>query len=346
MIVKNEEAVLERCIKSALGIFDELIIVDTGSSDNTKKIAKKYTDKVYDFVWVNDFSAARNHSFSKASKQYIMWLDADDIILPKHKDSLIALKSSLDSSYDIVALKYDVAPSLQSTRERIFKRSKNYHWCDPVHEYIPLIGNIFYADIAINHAPYKREAAHSNRNIKIYESELAKKGDLTPRGKYYYARELKDHQKWSKAIKWFNLFLKENKGWREDNIAACYNLAICYNRKKEPQKALDALMRSFNYDAPRAEICCQIGYHYKDKGDYKAAMSWFEVALNLPLPNNSGFILKDYLVFIPAIELAVCFDRLKQYDKANAYNEIAGKANPQSSQYLKNKKYFSAKIVM
>ena len=55
MIVKNEEKVLARCLDSIADLMDEIIIVDTGSSDNTKEIAKKYTDKIYDFAWIDDF---------------------------------------------------------------------------------------------------------------------------------------------------------------------------------------------------------------------------------------------------------------------------------------------------
>ena len=60
MIVKNEEKVLSRCLDSVKDAVDEIIIVDTGSEDNTKNIASQYTDKIYDFKWVYDFSAARN----------------------------------------------------------------------------------------------------------------------------------------------------------------------------------------------------------------------------------------------------------------------------------------------
>ena len=81
MIVKDEEDVLARCLESAADTADEIIIVDTGSADATKEIARRYTDKVYDFAWTDDFSAARNFSFSKAEMEYCMWLDADDILL-------------------------------------------------------------------------------------------------------------------------------------------------------------------------------------------------------------------------------------------------------------------------
>ena len=72
MIVKDEEDVLERCLECAKNIADEIVIVDTGSKDRTKDIANKYTDKVYDFDWWNDFSKARNYAFSKATKEYFL----------------------------------------------------------------------------------------------------------------------------------------------------------------------------------------------------------------------------------------------------------------------------------
>src|SRR5690625_4581747 len=71
MIVKNEEKVLERCLESIHGIADEIVIVDTGSTDKTKEIATKYTDKLYDFKWINDFSKARNYAASKAIGEWI-----------------------------------------------------------------------------------------------------------------------------------------------------------------------------------------------------------------------------------------------------------------------------------
>jgi len=78
MIVKDEEDALARCLDSV--DVDEIIIVDTGSTDSTKKIARKYTDKVFDFRWKNDFSDARNFSISKATSDWILVLDADEVI--------------------------------------------------------------------------------------------------------------------------------------------------------------------------------------------------------------------------------------------------------------------------
>ena len=86
MIVRDEEDVLERCLSSVADLVDEIIIVDTGSQDRTREIARKFTDHVLEFPWVDDFAAARNFSFSQAACEYSMWLDADDVIdLPERE---------------------------------------------------------------------------------------------------------------------------------------------------------------------------------------------------------------------------------------------------------------------
>ena len=94
MIVKNEEDVLERCLKSVAGLVDEIIIVDTGSTDRTREIATHFTNQIFDFPWQDDFSAARNEAFSHASMDYCMWLDADDVFLEEDQKAFLNLKDS------------------------------------------------------------------------------------------------------------------------------------------------------------------------------------------------------------------------------------------------------------
>lgn len=72
MIVKNEEDVLARCMESVSGIFDQIVIVDTGSTDRTREIASRYADLVADYVWHDDFAAARNYAFSLSECDYVM----------------------------------------------------------------------------------------------------------------------------------------------------------------------------------------------------------------------------------------------------------------------------------
>ena len=95
MIVKNEQKVLQRCLESLKGLYEELIIVDTGSTDNTKKIASAYTDKIYDFVWIDDFSAARNFAFSLCTQQYIYTVDADEVLDETNRNKFLILKQNI-----------------------------------------------------------------------------------------------------------------------------------------------------------------------------------------------------------------------------------------------------------
>ena len=94
MIVKNEQEMIEQCLASIKHVVDEINIVDTGSTDRTKEIVAAYTDRIFDFKWKDDFGAARNYSFSKATKDYILWLDADDILLQEDANKLKELKKT------------------------------------------------------------------------------------------------------------------------------------------------------------------------------------------------------------------------------------------------------------
>lgn len=109
MIVKDEEAVMARCLKSVQGFADEIVIVDTGSADRTKEIAAGFTEQIYSIPWEDDFAAARNFAFSKGTGDYLFWLDADDVILEEELHKLKGLKERLDQEQpDVVMMKYAV----------------------------------------------------------------------------------------------------------------------------------------------------------------------------------------------------------------------------------------------
>jgi cellulose synthase/poly-beta-1,6-N-acetylglucosamine synthase-like glycosyltransferase len=82
MIVKNEEKSLDNCLKSIKDIADEIIIVDTGSTDRTVEAAKRYTDKIYFHPWEDSFSKARNQVLAYAACDWIFQIDADEVLAP------------------------------------------------------------------------------------------------------------------------------------------------------------------------------------------------------------------------------------------------------------------------
>ena len=106
MIVKNEAAVLRRCLSSVADLMDEIIIVDTGSDDNTKEIAAEFTDQIYDYAWTDDFAAARNFAFSKATMEYIYSADADEVVDEENRIRFRQLKQVLMPEVEIVQMYY------------------------------------------------------------------------------------------------------------------------------------------------------------------------------------------------------------------------------------------------
>lgn len=349
MILKNEEVVISRCLESIADLVDEIIIVDTGSTDRTKEIAAKYTTKIYSFPWIDDFGAARNYSFSKAVMEYCMWMDADDILEVSEKDKFFQLKKTLEPSTDIVMMKYNTSfdeagnPLFSYFRERWIKNDARYRWIGEVHEVIPPVGNIIYSEIALSHK--KLHASDPDRNLKIYQKLIAENKPLDPRQQYYYGRELYYHELYEEAITVFLKFLGLPDGWVENKIEACSLCAKCYYKLKQDDLALQILLRSLEFDKPRAELCCDIGKHFLERSNYQNAIYWYEAAVNTKRDDQAGgFILPDCYDYIPFLQLCVCYDRMGNREKALEYNEKAGKCKSNSEAYLYNKRYFQSKF--
>ncbi len=343
MIVRDEEDVLGRCLRCVEGIADEIVIVDTGSQDRTKEIAAGFTERIYDFPWQDDFAAARNFSFSKGVMDYILWLDADDVIDAENQQKLRACKPLLDA--DVVMMPYHVAfdaqgqPTFTYERERLLRRACGFRWEGAVHEVIVPAGRVVHSDIAICH---RKERVHDpDRNLRIFEGLLARGAVLDARQQFYYARELYYHGRYAQALTAFDVFLHNPEGWVENRMDACLQAAGCCMAMDRREEALQYLFRSFLWDVPRAEICCEIGRLMMENGQMEAAVYWYECALHAELhPENGGFCQADCHDYIPLMQLCVLHDRMGNRRLARAYNERAGRIKPRDRNFLRNRQYF------
>ena len=345
MIVKNEEAVLERILAPMRRIAEEIIIGDTGSTDSTKEIARRYGDLVLDIPWRKDFAAARNAVCEKASMDYWMWLDADDVIRPGEQEKLLHLKETLSPDVDVVMMKYvtgfDAAdrPAFTYYRERLLRTKGNFRWQGRVHEAVTPRGNILYSPIEIQHR--KEKAPDSIRNLNIYRQMQAEGEHLEPRHQFYFGRELFDHQEYEEARKVLEHFLEEPGGWKENKIDACLLLSRCRSRQGDLSGAFLPLFQSFLYDCPRAEICCEIGRLNMESGQYSQAAYWYQQALQaVPDETSGAFIQPDYHSFIPAIQLCVCYDRMGRKELARYFHEMSKAMKPEDGAVKWNERYF------
>ena len=326
MIVKNEEEVIERCLKSICCFVDEIIIVDTGSTDKTKQLAKNFTNHIFDFVWCDDFSKARNFAISKASGDYVMWLDADDVVPKSTLNYLLKQKPYLTK--DCYMLKYNIAfdgkkPTFSFYRERILKNDYRCKFVGAVHECITPFGEVEKLNVAINHNKVK--CGDKNRNLKIYNN-LKKQRELTPREQYYYSRELFDHKKYKQCVNNLNKLQKMPDVWVENRIESLCILSQCYQILGDKEKALSCLLKTLKYDTPRANVCCQIADYFLKEKMYEKSVYWYtQATLAEDVIGKGGFVEPIYYNYYPFLGLCCSYFYQKNYKKSNYYNEKAWK---------------------
>jgi tetratricopeptide (TPR) repeat protein len=187
MIVRNEERNLGRCLDSIRDLVQELIVVDTGSTDRTREIALDYGARVVDMVWCDDFAAARNCFMDAATGDYILWMDADDVLPASQRAPLQQLLSSLDYSpraFHFWVNSLSSSPSNEAnslTQIRLFRTNPQLRWTRRVHEQIcPACDQLGYTheytDIQIQHLGYRDGSLMQrkiNRDLRLLRMEYA-----------------------------------------------------------------------------------------------------------------------------------------------------------------------------
>jgi glycosyltransferase involved in cell wall biosynthesis len=333
MIVKNEEEVLDRCLEPIKDVIDEIIIVDTGSGDKTKEIAAKYTNKIFEFTWIDDFSAARNVSFDKATMEYIMWLDADDVFLEEDVNKLKNLKENLDTSINYATMIYNLDfdelgnVKLSNRRVRLVKKENNYKWCGAVHEYIDIRKdkNSINSDVCVTH---KKLKPSGDRNIEIYRKKMKEGEEFSPRDYHCYANELAYRKYYKEAIEGYEKFLDLEWSLR-DKITACSSLADCYFAIKDIEKAKMTSLRSFLYGTPRAEQCCKLGFYFFTENNLDSSVYWYKAALELEKPDESWELINDACwTWLPHLQLSLCYMKSGDYELARQHNEKVKEIRP------------------
>lgn len=342
MIVKNECEVLGRALSNASVYADEIIVVDTGSTDCTKSVARNFTDKVYDFKWIDDFSAARNFAVSKASSDYWMWLDADDVVSNDSARGISKLMRKLDPTVDAVMLPYSLG-NFSYLRERILRNSPDFRFRGRVHEAVPLGDKVISAPYAVLHAkPSSRVGG--TRNLDIYKKMIAAGEKFEPRERYYFARELYFNSDYKGAADEFEKFLGAYKAAFKPNlIDACLMLSRCYDKLGDKDRSMAALLRSLAFGVPTGEIACELGFRFFAENDYSAAAYWFERATRCKVDVSTGaFVDGDCYNFLPFVWLTVCYDRLGKKKIAYRWHCRAKKVKPEHPSVIANQAYFDS----
>ncbi|WP_047980765.1 glycosyltransferase [Ornithinibacillus contaminans] len=349
MIVKNEEEVLARCLDSVKDYVDEINIVDTGSTDTTVEIAKQYTDRVFFFEWTGNFAQARNESFKYATQDYILYLDADDVILEEDQQKLAQLKETLDPAVDSVSMYYNAGVdafgniTLRYRRNRLIKRTRNFRWVGDVHNYLQVYGNVINSDVAITH----KSTEHAvGRNLAIYQRKKERGDTFSTRDYFYYGNELRENNHLEDAIEAYNQAVAQETGWVEDKFYACIFRADCYRSLDKSDQELASLLESIRFTkSPRPEASSRIGDYFKRKKEFRHAIVWYELAIAAkPDANQWSFSYPAYSTWYPHLQLCVCYDMLGDSQKAYYHNEEARSYRPEDPSVIHNQKYLTKKL--
>ena len=185
MIVKNEEANLPACLESVADLVDEIVVVDTGSTDRTKDVAARFGARLYDFAWVDDFAAARNESLRHCTGRWVLWLDADDRVDEENRRRMRAVFAGLQDDLAVYMMRYRCAiGAVDGTTSmidyaRVFPNHPQVRWRYRVHEQImpavcALGGAVRLTDVVVDHTGYADPALtrrKHERNLRLLAME-------------------------------------------------------------------------------------------------------------------------------------------------------------------------------
>ncbi len=282
MIVKNEEKILKRCLDSIVDLMDELIIVDTGSTDRTKEIAMQYPGvKLYDFAWIDDFAAARNFAFSKATKEYIYSADADEVLNEENREKFRILKQAMLPEIEIVQMKYCNQLSFgtvynydEEYRPKLFKRVRTFLWEGSIHETIVTQPVVYDSDISIQHLP---ENNHAGRDFGAFERLYQREGTISARLRTMYAKELfisGNEEQFISAKACFEAVARDGARTPEEVKEASLVVAAAAIKEGAVETFFKYAMKVIA-DGGCSEICCELGFYYEGIEDYAEAANWF-----------------------------------------------------------------------
>lgn len=301
MIVKNESQNLPRCLDSVKPYVDEIIIVDTGSEDNTPEIARQYGAKVEYFAWCDDFAAARNYSLSLASGNWILVLDADEELVVESKQFLEVIQSKSESTlYSLTLIDVnDLSAKTPSYLLRLFPNLPDIHYAGRLHE----------------------QLKYQNQNLSFEQIQYLDGVKIIHHGYY------QDHVK-QKNLNRDIPIMERMRQEEELSFMHLYCLAQMYSTVQQQEKLVDCYTEAFNRLLPNfiegkkpedfslvPSLLYVLGMHSFEKEDYETArlisQRGLEWCANFPpipylagvLLNRLGFTLGAAAYFKKCLEL-------------------------------------------
>jgi tetratricopeptide (TPR) repeat protein len=347
MIAKNEGHRIGKCLESVQGLVDEIVVVDTGSTDNTLEVVAQYGAKTGYFEWCDDFSAARNVSLSLATGDWIMWLDPDDV-LPKdcHAKIREVMRQGLGKkkAYYWVLDDRGFEP-VRCLQMRLFPNLPGVKFTMPIHEQVtPSLADIGVTcevtDIRVEHYGYSSPEVvkeKQNRYLGIIESWLKKHPDdyivRSHAAMTYYIQGKLDQ-----AILAYRHILDDGHARKDRNLViettAKLYLGRCFMRKKDYETALPHLLEAQKLDDQYTITLLTLGECYTRMGRHQDALVALDRALQFE--DQVTFSATDMTAGKYSIRFfkGQNLEALGRMDEAVVWYEKAAEASPRHGDAL------------
>lgn len=323
IIAKNEEHRIERCLSSIKPYAFEIVVVDTGSTDRTKEIAGRYADKLLDFTWCDDFSAARNFSLRSASNNWIFMMDCDEWIKELDVEELTYFRKHLSDSVGSVfrenLVTRDGIQCLDNTdyTERFFDK-RLYHYTGIIHEQLtPIRGKditSYLLNTTLLHTGYdmtpEERIAKNHRNYTLLLKQLEEEKD-NPYLYYQLGKTCEITGDFSKACEYYDKALCYDLDPELAYVQALvvsYGNALLLTGQHEKALGFEGIYQEFS---SLADFVYLMGNIYKANGMYEAATDEYQKALDIPLCRQNGANS-----FLPMYQTGQMFAELGDYETA------------------------------
>jgi GT2 family glycosyltransferase len=331
MIVRNEERNLPACLGSAQELFDEIVVVDTGSTDRTKEIARSFGARVFDFVWVDDFAAARNAALARATGDYAFWLDADDVLDPPQRDRLKAILDDLGRSGDAA---YVVRCSCDPDEKggggetvvdhiRLFPIREEVRWTYRVHEQIlPSLREagvpVRWTDVVVRHTGYTDQAL---RRRKLVRDEAILVGDLEERPNdpfvlFNLGSIAIEREEWGQARDYLKRSLAGSAPTDSITRKLYALIARSHQMLRDPQRALQACAEGLAIDPEDAELLFREAVIRRNFGDPDGAERCWRRVLTLKRPERFSSVDQGIFGHLTRRNLAALAEERGDHEEA------------------------------
>lgn len=282
MIVKNEEETLARCLGSVRDLVDEIIIVDTGSTDRTVKIAESYGARVFNHPWDGSFSSARNHSLKYATCDWILILDADEELNREDTPGLKEITKSNDFQVVSFVIKNKYKESTQEGYAQVLRLFKNFngiYYDGIVHEAFQHNGKCLYTSITITHHGYNLSEEKMEEKFLRTSTLLKKQIETDPRNPVpylYMGVAYMDRCMYEDAI--INgkraISLAEENGFNiKDFLVSYYIVSAAYFEMKEFKDSVIYALKSVELDSHFLDGHCLLAFAYYNMKEYEKFMA-------------------------------------------------------------------------